>query len=111
MISWRRATNLLKVHIPQLEEEDDLADIFFTCYCDLGMSIQEIALLCQVSSSTLRSKLLRVGIQLKKRGGGRRKATAFVKRDLEEMSLKELSTKYKVSVTTVEKARRRERRK
>ena len=107
MIYWKKVTTLLKAHIPQLEDEDDINDILFECYCNLAMSIKQIAALCEVSPFALREKLLKIGLNLKKRGGPRRKGTKFLRSDLEEMSLKELCKKYKVSKTTVEKARRR----
>jgi len=107
MIYWKKATSRLREHIPQLVDEDNPTDILFVCYCDLGMSIKQIANLCGVSPFTLRSKLLRMGIKLKRRGGKRRKPTAFLRSDLEEMSLKELCHKYKVSKTTVNSAKRR----
>jgi transposase len=107
MIYWKKVVTLLKARIPQLEDADDIDDILFICYCDLAMSIKQIAELCEVSSFTLREKLLKIGLKLKKRGGPRRKRIRFLRSDLEEMSIKELCTKYHVSKTTVEKARRR----
>ncbi len=100
-LSWKRATTALKQHIPQLEEEDNPNDILFICYCDLVMSIKEIAELSGTSPFSVRRKLLKLGIHPKKRGGARRRKVTFLKKDLEEMSLKELSAKYKVSQTTV----------
>mgnify|MGYP001561976081 CR=1 FL=1 len=107
MIYWKKITTLLKARIPQLEDEDNINDILFICYCDLAMSIKQIASFCEVSPFALREKLLKIGINLKKRGGPRRKGTKFLQSDLEEMSLKELCKKYRVSKTTVGKARRR----
>ena len=107
MIYWKKVTTLLKARIPQLEDEDDINDILFICYCDLAMSIKQIADLCEISPFALREKLLRIGLKLKKRGGPRRKSIKFLRSDLEEMSIKDLCKKYKVSKTTVEKARRR----
>lgn len=101
-LSWKKATEKLKSHIPQLEDEDDTNDILFICYCDLVMSIKELAELCEVSPYSMRKKLLKLGIHPKKRGGVRCvKKVSFLKEDLEEMSLKELSKKYGVSQTTV----------
>ncbi len=107
MIYWKKVITQLKSRIPQLGDEDDVADILFICYCDLKMSIKDLANLCEISSFALREKLLKLGFNLKKRGGPRRKGTKFLQSDLEEMSLKELCKKYGVSNTTVEKARRR----
>ena len=107
MISWKKAMDSLRGHIPQLEEEDDLADLLFIAYCDLGISIRELSSFCQVSPSALRSKLLKLSICPKNRGGSRGMRTTFLREDLEEMSLKELCLKYKVSKTTASKARRK----
>jgi hypothetical protein len=107
MIYWKKITSLLKARIPQLEDEDSINDILFICYCDLAMSIKQLAELCEISPFALREKLLKIGLTLKGRGGPRRKGTEFLQSDLEECSLKELCQKYKVSKTTVEKARRR----
>jgi len=93
--------------VPQLADIEDVDEVLFECYCDLTMSIKQIADLCEVSPFALREKLLKTGINLKKRGGPRRIETKFLQSDLEEMSLKELCKKYGVSKTTVEKARRR----
>ncbi len=106
-ISWKRATTQLKQHIPQLEEEDDPNSILFICYCDLGLSIDKIADLTILSPSAVRAKLLKIGIQLKKRGGSRRKKIIFSIEDLREMNIKELCTKYKVCSATVSRYRRK----
>lgn len=106
MISWKLATNQLKERIPLLEGEDNPADILFICYCEIAMSIKEIAAICNVSPFTLRRKLVSVGIKPKERGGSRKRKAVFSEEDLKELSLKELSLKYKVSTTTVCKARR-----
>ena len=100
MILWSRVLKQLNQTITDHEDFKSLNDCFTFLYDTCGLSIRQIAKLCNCSKLAVRQRMLRGGLQLRSRGGPNN--VVEVDLDSEDFGLSpdEISCKYGVCRNT-----------
>ena len=104
MVIWERVRRKLEEHLPPKEEGRLLSEILVEMYYDQGMSLSDISECCGdlCSTSALRTKMLKLGIEFRARGGtNHMKYNEVPEEDIRGLGYDELMGRYGMSYATI----------